>query len=276
ELNIQFSVMSVSVASFRAMRSGLCLTRCLTQLPRSMSTVVTRPWQYMQLTNSPIAATGLSSRIQQFSVSNQLANKPDQMSAQQLLPGCQAPDFAGKAVMPDQSFADISLANYRGKYVVLFFYPADFTFVCPTEIIAFSDRAEDFRKANCELVACSTDTHFVHLAWTNTARKDGGLGRLNMPLLADPSHAISRAYGVLKGDEGIAFRGLFIINEKGQLRQITINDLPVGRSVDETFRLVQAFQFTDKHGEVCPANWKPGAKTMKPDPVKSKDYFQSV
>lgn len=198
------------------------------------------------------------------------------MATQQLLPGCPAPEFSGKAVMPDQSFADIRLADYRGKYVVLFFYPADFTFVCPTEIIAFSDRADEFRKANCELIACSTDTHFVHLAWTNTARKDGGLGKLNMPLLADPSHTISRAYGVLKSDEGIAFRGLFVINDKGQLRQITINDLPVGRSVDETLRLVEAFQFTDKHGEVCPANWKPGGKTMKPDPVKSKDYFQSV
>jgi peroxiredoxin 1 len=123
------------------------------------------------------------------------------------------------------------------------------TFVCPTEIIAFSERADEFRKINCELVACSTDSHFCHLAWVNTPRKQGGLGSLNIPLLADKSAAISKSYGVYKEDEGLTFRGLFIIDEEQRLRQVTINDLPVGRSVDETLRLVQAFQFTDKHGE---------------------------
>ena len=123
------------------------------------------------------------------------------------------------------------------------------TFVCPTEIIAFSDRADEFRKINCELIACSTDSHFCHLAWVNTPRKQGGLGSLNIPLLADKSAAISKSYGVYKEDEGLTFRGLFIIDEQQRLRQVTINDLPVGRSVDETLRLVQAFQFTDKHGE---------------------------
>lgn len=123
------------------------------------------------------------------------------------------------------------------------------TFVCPTEILAFSDRADEFRKIGCELIACSTDSHFCHLAWINTARKQGGLGSLNLPLLADKSAAIAKAYGVYKEDEGLAFRGLFIIDEQQILRQVTINDLPVGRSVDETLRLVQAFQFTDKHGE---------------------------
>lgn len=115
--------------------------------------------------------------------------------------------------------------------------------------MAFSDRADEFRKIGCELIACSTDSHFCHLAWVNTPRKQGGLGSLNIPLLADKSCAIAKAYGVYKEDEGLSFRGLFIIDEQQSLRQVTINDLPVGRSVDETLRLVQAFQFTDKHGE---------------------------
>ncbi|GIX69485.1 peroxiredoxin 1 [Caerostris darwini] len=183
-----------------------------------------------------------------------------------------APNFEGTAVV-NGAFKNIKLSDYKGKYVVFFFYPLDFTFVCPTEIIAFSERAEEFRKINCEVVACSTDSHFSHLAWINTPRKEGGLGKMNIPLLADKNCDISKAYGVYKGDAGISFRGLFIIDEQGNLRQITINDLPVGRSVDETLRLVQAFQFTDKNGEVCPAGWKPGDATMKPDPEGSKAYF---
>lgn len=184
-----------------------------------------------------------------------------------------APDFSGVAVI-NGAFKDIKLQDYKGKYVVLFFYPLDFTFVCPTEIIAFSDRVEEFKKINCEVIACSTDSHFSHLAWINTARKDGGLGKMKIPLLADKSAKIARDYGVYKEDDGIAFRGLFIIDDSGKLRQITVNDLPVGRSVDETLRLVQAFQYTDKHGEVCPAGWKPGDDTMKPDPDGSKAYFE--
>ncbi|KAK6302833.1 peroxiredoxin-1-like isoform X2 [Coregonus clupeaformis] len=184
-----------------------------------------------------------------------------------------APDFKATAVMPDGQFKDISMSNYRGKYVVFFFYPLDFTFVCPTEIIAFSDAAEEFRKIGCEVIGASVDSHFCHLAWTNTPRKQGGLGAMKIPLVADTLRSISTDYGVLKEDEGIAYRGLFIIDDKGVLRQITINDLPVGRSIDETLRLVQAFQFTDKHGEVCPAGWKPGSDTIKPDIQKSKDFF---
>ncbi|XP_062891984.1 peroxiredoxin-1-like [Mobula hypostoma] len=188
--------------------------------------------------------------------------------------GHPAPDFTAKAVMPNGEFKDLTLSSYKGKYVVVFFYPLDFTFVCPTEIIAFSDRADDFRKINCEVIGASTDSHFSHLAWINTPRKQGGLGHMNVPLVADLTHSISKDYGVLKEDEGISYRGLFIIDEKGILRQITINDLPVGRSVDETLRLVQAFQFTDKHGEVCPAGWKPGSDTIKPDVQGSKKYFE--
>ncbi|KAM8930106.1 peroxiredoxin-1 [Pelodytes ibericus] len=184
-----------------------------------------------------------------------------------------APDFTATAVMPDGQFKDLKISDYRGKYVVFFFYPLDFTFVCPTEIIAFSERAEEFKKINCEVIAASVDSHFSHLAWTNTSRKDGGLGAMKIPLVSDTKHSISKDYGVFKEDEGISFRGLFIIDEKGILRQITINDLPVGRSVDETLRLVQAFQHTDKYGEVCPAGWKPGSDTIKPDIKKSKEYF---
>ncbi|CAL1547579.1 unnamed protein product, partial [Lymnaea stagnalis] len=159
-----------------------------------------------------------------------------------------APQFEAQAVV-DGEFKTVKLTDYRGKYVVLFFYPLDFTFVCPTEIISFSDRVADFRSINCEVLACSTDSVFSHLAWINTPRKQGGLGPMNIPLIADKNAEISKKYGCLKADEGIAFRGLYIIDDKGNLRQITINDLPVGRSVDETLRLVQAFQFTDKHGE---------------------------
>lgn len=183
-----------------------------------------------------------------------------------------APEFCGLAVVNGE-FKTISLNDYKGKYVVLFFYPLDFTFVCPTEIIAFSDRAAEFQAINTEVIACSTDSQFSHLAWINTPRKDGGLGQMNIPLLSDKSMKIAKAYGVLKEEAGVTFRGLFIIDTNGKLRQITVNDLPVGRSVDETLRLVQAFQYTDKHGEVCPAGWKPGADTIKPNPKDSKAYF---
>lgn len=186
-----------------------------------------------------------------------------------------APVFKGTAVV-NGMFKDISLEDYKGQYVVLFFYPLDFTFVCPTEIIAFSDRSDEFKKIKTAVIACSTDSQFSHLAWINTPRKQGGLGEMAIPLLADKSGSISKAYGVLDEESGIPFRGLFIIDGNGILRQITINDLPVGRSVDETLRLVQAFQFTDEHGEVCPAGWKPGSKTLKPDPTGSKEYFSNT
>lgn len=183
-----------------------------------------------------------------------------------------APQFKGTAVV-DGQFKEISLADYKGKYVVFFFYPLDFTFVCPTEIIAFGDRAKEFREIGCEVIACSTDSHFSHLHWVNTPRNKGGLGEMDIPLLADKNLEIARSYGVLKEDDGVAFRGLFIIDGHQKLRQITVNDLPVGRDVDETLRLVQAFQFTDKHGEVCPAGWRPGKKTMKPDQNGVSNYL---
>jgi len=187
-----------------------------------------------------------------------------------------APHFEASAVLSNGEFGDIKLSDFKGKYVVFFFYPLDFTFVCPTEIIAFSDRVDEFKAIGCEVICCSTDSTYSHLAWTEKSRKEGGLGKMNIPMVADTNHKISRDYGVLLEDAGIALRGLFIIDGKGILRQATVNDLPVGRSVDETLRLVQAFQFTDEHGEVCPAGWKPGASTMKADPIGSKEYFKKT
>lgn len=186
-----------------------------------------------------------------------------------------APDFKGTAVV-EGNFKQISLTDFKGKYLVLFFYPLDFTFVCPTEIIAFSDRIQDFRAINTEVVGVSTDSHFSHLAWINMPRKDGGLGGLKYPLLSDFNKSIARDYGVLVENAGLALRGLFIIDPNGVVRQVTVNDLPVGRSVDETLRLVKAFQFVEKHGEVCPANWEPNSPTIKPDPKGSKEYFSKT
>ncbi|GLE04578.1 hypothetical protein PINS_up013547 [Pythium insidiosum] len=189
-----------------------------------------------------------------------------------------APEFTADAVV-DGEFKTVSLKDYRGKYVVLFFYPLDFTFVCPTEIIAFSEKAEAFRQIGCEVLGCSTDSKFSHLAWINTPRKKGGLGEMKIPLIADYNKEIARAYNVVieeGADAGVALRGAFIIDREGNLRQMTVNDLPVGRNVDEILRLVEAFQFVDEHGEVCPANWKKGAKTMKADPKGSLEYFEAA
>merc|ERR1719342_1837349 len=186
-----------------------------------------------------------------------------------------APAWEANAVV-DGQFKNLKLSDYKGKYLVFFFYPLDFTFVCPTEIIAFSDRVEEFKKINTEVIAVSVDSVFTHLAWINTPRTEGGLGKMKIPILADLTKQISKDYGVLLEDAGHTLRGLFIIDGKGILRQITMNDLPVGRSVDETLRLVQAFQYTDQHGEVCPAGWKPGADTIIPNPNDKLKYFNKV
>ncbi|THH32651.1 hypothetical protein EUX98_g1518 [Antrodiella citrinella] len=187
-----------------------------------------------------------------------------------------APAFTAEAVV-DGLFQEISLSQYLGKWVVLFFYPMDFTFVCPTEILAFNDALVQFQEIETVVLGASTDSKYAHFAWATQARNQGGLGPdLKLPLLADPSHKIAQDYDVLIEGEGIALRGLFIIDPKGILRQITVNDLSVGRSVDETIRLIKAFQFTEKHGEVCPANWTEGSKSMKADPKGSLDYFTTV
>merc|ERR1712079_771152 len=196
-----------------------------------------------------------------------------------LQPGDRAPEFRGQAAVlknGDVSDMDIKLSDYLGKYLVFFFYPLDFTFVCPTEIIAFSERIEEVKNINCEVIGISTDSHFSHLAWIQQPRKQGGLGGLNYPLVSDFNKTISRDYGVLIEEAGIALRGLFIVDPQGVVRQMSINDLPVGRSVDETLRLIKAFQFVEKNGEVCPANWTPDSPTIKPDPKGSLEYFDKV
>lgn len=186
-----------------------------------------------------------------------------------------APAFKKQAVV-NGLFEEVSLEQYKGKWVVLAFIPLAFTFVCPTEIIAYSEAISKFQERDTEVLFASTDSEFSLLAWTNVPRKEGGLGQVNIPLLADTNHTLSRDYGVLVEEEGIALRGIFVIDPEGIVRQITINDTPVGRSVDETLRLVDAFQFTEKYGEVCPANWQKGDATMVADPVKSKEYFEKA
>lgn len=175
----------------------------------------------------------------------------------------EAPDFTAPAVMPDGSFQELSMKDYRGKYTVLFFYPLDFTFVCPTELIALDEKLDEFKKRNAEVIGISVDSQYSHYAWRNLPREKGGVGNLGYPLVSDLDKAISTAYGVLLEKPGIALRGLFIIDKKGVLRHITINDLPLGRNVDDILRVLDAIQFNEQYGEVCPANWKKGEEGMK-------------
>lgn len=186
-----------------------------------------------------------------------------------------APSFTATALY-DKEFVEINLEDYRGRYLVLFFYPLDFTFVCPTELLAFNERVEDFQKLGCELVAVSVDSEYTHLAWSKVSPENGGIGQLDYPLVSDITKEISKEYGVLLEDDGVALRGLFIIDKQGVIRQITINDLPVGRNVEEVLRLIEAFQVVDEHGNVCPANWTMGDETIVPDPERAKEYFAKV
>ena len=184
----------------------------------------------------------------------------------------QAPDFTAQAVTPGNDFAELTLSSYQGKYVVLFFYPLDFTFVCPSEIIAFNKALGEFEKRNTQLIGVSVDSHFTHLAWKNTPVNDGGIGNIQYPLVADLNKNIARSYGVLLNDE-VALRGLFLIDDKGVVRHSVINDLPLGRNVAEALRMVDALQFTEEHGEVCPANWTEGADAMTPTPEGVAQYL---
>ncbi len=174
----------------------------------------------------------------------------------------EAPDFAAQAVMENNSFAELKLSSYRGKYVILFFYPLDFTFVCPSEIIAFDKALDKFRSKNAEVIGVSVDSQFTHFAWKNTPVEQGGIGPIKYPLVADLNKNISRDYGVLS-DESVALRGLFLIDKEGIIRHSVINDLGLGRNVDEALRMLDALQFTEEHGEVCPANWNKGEEGMK-------------
>ncbi len=186
----------------------------------------------------------------------------------------EAPDFAAQAVLPDGSFDELRLSDYRGKYVVLFFYPLDFTFVCPSEIIAFDKQLDEFKSRGAEVIGASVDSHYTHLAWRETPREQGGIGRIGYPLVADLSKAVSRAYGVLLNEE-VALRGLFLIDKEGIVRHALVNDLPLGRSVEEALRVLEALQFHEQHGEVCPANWREGQPAMKPTPEGVAEYLAS-
>ncbi|XP_024880624.1 peroxiredoxin-like [Temnothorax curvispinosus] len=239
--------------------------RLLASLRTRAGTLVATATDSLARTDNTSFARG----VRNFTVSSKLLSDGPQIQKP-------APDFSGTAVVKGD-FKEIKLNDYKGKYVVLFFYPLDFTFVCPTEIIAFSEKVSEFEALNTQVIGVSTDSHFSHLAWINTPRKQGGLGGdLGYPLLSDFNKTISNKYNVLLQDSGIALRGLFIIDKEGVLRQFCVNDLPVGRSVEETLRLIKAFQFVEKHGEVCPANWQPDSKTIKPNPKDSKQYFESV
>mgnify|MGYP000704716538 CR=1 FL=1 len=187
-----------------------------------------------------------------------------------------APDFKAEAVL-DGKFTEVRLSDYKGKeYVLLFFYPLDFTFVCPTEIIAFSEKLAEFKKRKVAVIGVSVDSKYSHYAWLNVPRTKGGLGKLGYPLVADLTKKIARDYDVLTEDGAVALRGLFLIDKQGIVRHQVVNDLPLGRSVDEALRMVDALQYFEQHGEVCPANWHPGEKTMKADPVKSLEYFATA
>ena len=188
------------------------------------------------------------------------------------LVGNKAPDFKAQA-LDNGEFKEVSLSDYNGKWKMLFFYPLDFTFVCPTEIIAYSEAASQFKERGCELIACSIDSVFSHLAWTERSRDEGGIGEVNFPILSDINKTIARDYEVLT-DGGVALRGSFLIDPEGVIQQATVNNLSVGRNVEESLRLLKGYQYTAEHGEVCPAGWEEGGDTMVPDPEKSKEYFK--
>ena len=203
-----------------------------------------------------------------------------------------APEFKTQAVMPDNSIQEVSLSDYSGIKVVLFFYPLDFTFVCPTELLAFDKRLADFESRQTQVLGCSVDSRWAHLAWKNTDINNGGIGKVNYPLLQDLDKSIARNYDVLVGATdayvetgdsaenttvggGVALRGSFLIDEDGVIRHAVINDLPLGRNIDEMLRMIDALSYHQKHGEVCPAGWKDGDSAMKESPEGVADYLSN-
>ena len=189
------------------------------------------------------------------------------------LVGKEAPDFKAKAVQGGDVIEDFTLSQFRGdKYVVLFFYPLDFTFVCPTELHEFQNKLEELKGLNTEVIACSTDSWFSHAAWLNTEKKEGGIKGVEYPIVSDFTKSISESYGVLLGG-GMALRGTFIIDKAGVVQRQVVNNLPLGRNIEDTVRVVKALQFHEEHGEVCPANWTTGEKSMTPNQKGLKEYF---
>lgn len=191
------------------------------------------------------------------------------------LVGKQAPDFNVKAAVSNKIINDFSLHQFRGKNVILFFYPLDFTFVCPTELHAFQEKMEEFEARNTEVIGCSVDSAYTHLAWLSTPKAKGGIKGVEYPLIADLNKSISESYGVLNAQEGIAYRGLFLIDAEGIIRHQVVNDLPLGRSVDDALRVLDAWIFYQTHGDVCPANWKSGDRAMTPTQEGLEVFFNS-
>ncbi len=185
----------------------------------------------------------------------------------------QAPDFAANAVFGNNEIKELKLSDYRGQYVVLFFYPLDFTFVCPSELIAFDHRLAEFQARNVQVIGVSIDSQFTHLAWKNTPVEKGGIGQVGYPLVADVKHEICQAYDVEFGAAGVAFRGSFLIDKEGVVQHQVVNNLPLGRNVDEMLRMVDALQFVEENGEVCPAGWNKGKAGMKPTPEGVAAYL---
>lgn len=184
-----------------------------------------------------------------------------------------APEFKAQTVMPDNSISEKSLSDLRGgRYALIFFYPLDFTFVCPSEIIAFDKKLNEFHQRNCEVIGISVDSHYTHLAWKNTPLEQGGVGNVKFPLVADLTKQIARDYGVLF-EESVALRGLFLVDKSGVIRHALVNDLPLGRNVDEALRILDALQFHETHGEVCPANWRQGSEGMNATPEGVAAYL---
>lgn len=190
-----------------------------------------------------------------------------------VLVGKTAPEFNTKAVVDGNIVDGFTLSQFRGKYVILFFYPLDFTFVCPTELHAFQDRLEDFEKRNTQVIGCSVDSCYSHYAWLNTPKAKGGIQGVDYPLISDLNKTISHDYDVLIPNEGISYRGLFLIDCEGIVRHQVVNDLPLGRSVDEALRILDALIYFIQHGEVCPANWTQGKKSFKPNQASLEKYF---
>lgn len=189
------------------------------------------------------------------------------------LVGTEAPTFTAQAVAADGSFVELDLASLRGKKVVLFFYPLDFTFVCPSEILAFHNKMAEFDARDTAVLGISVDSHFTHLAWRNTPVDKGGIGPIAFPLVADLTKSIARDYGVLTQNGAVAYRGLFLIDEAGVVRHQLVNDLPLGRSVDEALRVVDALDHHTEHGEVCPANWRQGQQAIQPNAEGIASYL---
>ncbi len=191
-----------------------------------------------------------------------------------VLVGKEAPDFEAQAVDAAGNFKSVKLSDLQGKYVLLFFYPLDFTFVCPSEIIAFDNHLDEFKERGVEVLGVSVDSHFTHHAWRNTPREGGGIGPIQFSLVADLTKEIARDYDVLTGDGAVAYRGLFLIDKQGKVRHQVVNDLPLGRNVAEALRMVDALQFHEENGEVCPANWNKGKQGMKPTAEGVASYLE--